>query len=215
MHPLRSALFGLLVGACAYGCAHGVDDLLTDVPGVDGGGTSISTGTPDANANGYGSADASANGDPDANGSADANGNVDANGNADADSDAAAVADAASDAAALPDASPHLDAGADSGALASGLGLPDPHGKSCKDIGGVSDCPFEKVCRIATPNGGRCDSFGTSAYGDPCGSSSECDDFNQCFNGTCTFMCRLGSHDCGKPSDCLDVGNATWGVCKT
>jgi hypothetical protein len=71
------------------------------------------------------------------------------------------------------------------------------------------------VCRIATPSGGRCESCTTcNNLGKPCAVSSDCDILFQCYAGRCTNICPLGTSFCGAVADCLNVGNATFGVCK-
>jgi hypothetical protein len=109
------------------------------------------------------------------------------------------------------------DGGADTGSpntsgMSPDLDLPGP-GDPCTVPG--SSCPGIKVCRIATPTGGRCE--GCTTCGNlhaPCTESSECDILFQCYQGKCATICPLGSSYCGPVTNCLDVGHATHGVCK-
>ncbi len=68
-------------------------------------------------------------------------------------------------------------------------------------------------CRIATSTGGRCEVGGGGLLDDPCTLGTDCDIIFQCYQGTCRDMCQLGTYECGDPSDCIDVGNDTYGVC--
>jgi len=115
------------------------------------------------------------------------------------------------------DAGPLTDAGSstDAGSLSSDLGLPDPSGATCTSPGSLGECPSIQVCRFYSPSEGRCESC------EPCGnlnaacsSSAECDILFMCFQGRCTNFCTLGLSECGPPTDCLDVGHPTRGVCR-
>jgi hypothetical protein len=95
------------------------------------------------------------------------------------------------------------------------LALPSPDGTPCTTPGNFSECPGIEVCPIATPNGGLCESCSPCGnLNDPCSRSSECDILFQCYQGSCTNLCLLGTKQCGPPEDCLDVGHATHGVCR-
>jgi hypothetical protein len=108
-------------------------------------------------------------------------------------------------------------AGASGGAtgMDPGLSLPDPNGTPCTSYGYGTDCPGIEVCRISGPSSGRCEGCGPCGnLGASCTKSSDCDILFQCYQGKCTNICPLGTSYCGPVQDCLDVGNATYGVCK-
>ena len=100
------------------------------------------------------------------------------------------------------------------GQLDPDLGLPDPNGQPCAQIGYGGECPGIAVCRISGPDSGTCESCGICGnLGASCTKSSECDILFQCYQGVCTNLCPLGTSYCGAVQDCLDVGHATYGVC--
>lgn len=108
-----------------------------------------------------------------------------------------------------------IDAPFDAGAMDPELGLPDPNGPPCSRPGSENGCPGITVCRIATPDGGRCE--GCTNCGNlhsPCTASNECDILFQCYQGFCMGICQLGTYECGAIADCVNVGNATEGVCR-
>jgi hypothetical protein len=97
------------------------------------------------------------------------------------------------------------------------LDLPASGGAPCSPPGSTSVCAGPpQVCRIATASGGRCE--GCTKCGNlhaPCDASSDCDILFQCFAGYCDGFCNLTTpQQCGLPTDCIDVGNATVGMCK-
>ena len=105
--------------------------------------------------------------------------------------------------------------GADASPLDPDLALPAPDGQPCTTPGSFSECPGIEVCRIDTPTSGRCESCEPCGnLNDPCARSSECDILFQCYQGSCTNICTLGTKECGPPEDCLDVGHETHGVCR-
>lgn len=94
------------------------------------------------------------------------------------------------------------------------LDLPDPSGATCSTPGSSAGCGALEVCRIADANGGRCESCTScNNLNQPCSQSSDCDILFQCYAGVCTNICPLGTTYCGAVGDCLDVGNASYGVC--
>ncbi|HVY44465.1 MAG TPA: hypothetical protein VHB21_01250 [Minicystis sp.] len=126
----------------------------------------------------------------------------------------AAVSTASSSSASSASSSSASSSGSGGSGLDPALDVPDPSGMSCMGYGGQGDCPSLTVCRIATKHGGRCE--GCTAcdnLGAPCSASSDCDILFQCFRGQCTNFCQLGSTECGSPTNCIDVGNDTEGVC--
>lgn len=97
------------------------------------------------------------------------------------------------------------------------LSLPDPNGAACNDYGNLLACPtHDQTCRIASPDGGRCEPYNTNgATGYSCATSRDCDAFLECYGGVCTPFCDWsdgGGGNCyGRP--CLFVGNTSVGVC--
>ena len=101
------------------------------------------------------------------------------------------------------------------GLLDPDLGLPDPSGAPCMNYGFGSDCPGIAVCRMSGPNMGTCESCTTcNNLNQPCTQSSDCDILFQCYQGSCTNICPLGTTYCGPVADCLDIGHTTHGVCR-
>jgi hypothetical protein len=95
------------------------------------------------------------------------------------------------------------------------LSLPGAGGTPCTTPGSEGECPGIQVCRIASATGGRCEGCSPcNNLNQPCASSNECDILFQCFRGKCTNICPLGTSYCGAVADCVNVGNATYGVCK-
>lgn len=103
----------------------------------------------------------------------------------------------------------------DAGRLDPGLSLPDPTGTPCETPGNLGECSgTAQVCRFYTPDEGRCEScVSCGNLGAPCSASNECDILFMCFLGRCTNFCHLGTFECGRVDECLDVGHATIGVC--
>lgn len=117
------------------------------------------------------------------------------------------------------DATTPSDAAADAPAESGGALDPDldvpASGTSCSTPGSSSVCKSLEVCRIASATGGRCQSC--TSCGNlhaSCATSEDCDILFQCYQGTCRNICPLGTSYCGPVANCLDVGNATYGVCK-
>jgi hypothetical protein len=127
-----------------------------------------------------------------------------------------------------PDARPPTDGGAvvdattttpdakAGGSLPPDLELPAANGQVCDQYGGMTgECPSGQVCRPYSTTEGRCESCG------PCGNlnahcnyTDECDILFTCYQGRCVGYCTLGTSECGSPADCVDIGNATRGICK-
>jgi hypothetical protein len=88
-------------------------------------------------------------------------------------------------------------------------------GQKCETPGSLNECGPISVCRFFNSVNSVCESCGLcSNLGDPCASSDECDILFMCYQGTCTNFCELGSLQCGPPSNCLDIGHPTHGVCR-
>jgi hypothetical protein len=95
------------------------------------------------------------------------------------------------------------------------LDLPAPSGAPCSTPGLETRCPALEVCRIDSATGGRCEGCTScNNLGKPCSQSSDCDILFQCYAGVCANICPLGTQYCGAVTNCLDVGNATYGVCR-
>jgi len=124
----------------------------------------------------------------------------------------------ATDATATVDASSDGSMPIDAGLLDPDLLLPDPNGQVCSHPGAIGspECPaVDQVCRYFTPTEGRCESC--TACGNlnaPCAATNECDILFECYLGRCTNFCTLGTSECGAPADCINIGNATRGVCR-
>ncbi len=96
-----------------------------------------------------------------------------------------------------------------------GLVLPDPNGTLCTHYGTNIGCSNLEVCRIYDHNSGRCETCDTCGnLDDYCVTDRDCDILFQCYEHICTNICPLGTSYCGAVSDCVDVGNDTYGVCK-
>jgi hypothetical protein len=106
------------------------------------------------------------------------------------------------------------ESGADSG-LDPLLVLPDPSGAPCADPG-QTQCAGAAICRISSTTGGTCESCtGCGNLHAPCTADVDCDTLFQCYAGYCDSLCQLATpQTCGVPTDCINVGNATTGVCK-
>ncbi len=159
----------------------------------------------------------------------DAPGAADAAGDATNLDGAARAPDAASDGATRPGDGSTTDASTDASIDASGsdgrgptglddgVVLPDLDGAVCDPFGGIGACTVTGTCRIATPDSGRCETCdGGRCLGhpkDPCTHTYDCDARLGCFRGTCTPECLLGSTECGKPVDCVDIGYLGYGLC--
>jgi hypothetical protein len=92
---------------------------------------------------------------------------------------------------------------------------PDPSGQPCTTPGQETGRPSLQVCRISSPNDGRCEGCTNCGnLGKPCAASADCDILFQCYAGTCKNICPLGSSYCGAVTDCIDVGNSSYGVCR-
>ena len=86
---------------------------------------------------------------------------------------------------------------------------------TCAMPGSLVECAgTAEVCRLYSPSEGRCESCVSCGNLDaPCAASNECDILFMCFLGRCTNFCHLGTFECGRVEDCLDVGHPTMGVC--
>jgi hypothetical protein len=104
------------------------------------------------------------------------------------------------------------------GGLDPGLSLPPADGAPCTHPGAIGspECPAgDQVCRFFTPTEGRCESCTTCGnLNASCSATNECDILFECYQGRCTNFCTLGTSECGAPTDCLDIGAATRGVCR-
>ena len=117
-----------------------------------------------------------------------------------------------SDGAAAP-----IDSPTPSGGLDPDLVLPNPGGQVCDDPGAIGspECPAIEVCRMFSPTEGRCETcFACGNLGDFCTATDQCDILFECFQGSCTNFCTLGTFECGPIEDCIHVGHATRGVCR-
>jgi hypothetical protein len=78
------------------------------------------------------------------------------------------------------------------------------------------ECAGVQVCRISSTTGGTCE--GCTNCGNlhaACTTDADCDILFQCYDGYCDNFCQLATpQECGVPSDCVNVGNSTTGVCK-
>jgi hypothetical protein len=127
----------------------------------------------------------------------------------------------ASSDASIDDASRVDGAAADSAPFDSGLSPllvpPDPSGAPCAALGTGNDCASGEICRISSTSGGRCEgcSGACGNPGDPCTASKDCNTLYQCYAGQCRGLCPLGmaAGVCAVGATCIDVGNATTGVC--
>ena len=133
--------------------------------------------------------------------------------------DAATVPDATTVDTSVVDAVTALDSTATDSGGATGLDplldIPDPAGAPCSTPGSEVQCPSIEVCRIDSASGGRCEGCTScNNLGKACSQSSDCDILFQCYAGVCANICPLGTQYCGAVTDCLDVGNATYGVCR-
>jgi hypothetical protein len=101
------------------------------------------------------------------------------------------------------------------GGLDPGLAIPDPSGAPCTTPGSLNQCALAEVCRFFTATDGRCEScVACGNLGAFCTASQDCDILFSCYQGRCTNFCHLGTTECGAPTDCLNIGNATIGVCR-
>ncbi|HWO22130.1 MAG TPA: hypothetical protein VNO30_25380 [Kofleriaceae bacterium] len=116
------------------------------------------------------------------------------------------------------DAAMMIDApgGGGGGGLDPDLEIPDPSGQVCDEPGRMSgECPAGEVCRFYTSTEGRCE--GCTACGNlgaSCTATDQCDILFECYKGQCTNFCTLNSTECGAPTDCINIGHATRGVCR-
>lgn len=117
------------------------------------------------------------------------------------------------------DASKDADA-TDPTGLDPGLVLPNLGQPACDYPGGPAVCDGLHVCRIATPDSGRCDDCTAAGrcgtgVGQACSQSLDCDTLFQCFRGKCTLFCTLpaGTECGGGPGRCVNVGHLQKGLC--
>ena len=204
MVNVRSRWLAVLLLGCGA-CAHGDEDLLGEAAGPgepDKADASLSPVSSDGGADG-------------ATGAA----NIDASiPLVDApDAPDAPDAAAAKDANTVDTSAPVIvDAGVDAGSpLDPDLDLPAAGGVGCSSPGTEIGCPGISVCRIATATSGRCETCTNCGnLNASCSASDECDILFQCFMGRCTNFCHLSTpQECGNPTDCIDVGHVTMGVC--
>jgi hypothetical protein len=202
MRPLGPLHFAVILAGLAA-CALGKSDYVGE-PG---------SGTPGVAPSSQGDA-GSPNGDGTSSGGASSGGTsgTSSGGTSSGGTDAGAPADSGSDAA-KPDAAPPPP---DSGGLDPLLSLPDPSGVDCvPGLASENGCPNVSVCRISSPSGGRCESCTNCGnLHAACSSGKDCDILFECYAGSCTNFCQLGTYECGPIADCLNVGHPTIGVCR-
>jgi hypothetical protein len=183
---MRQLAWTAALFVAATGCAHGASDASA--------GGELEAGVADDGSLVTQSVDAAAGG-------------VDAGGSNDASIDDASRADGASG-----DAANAVDSG-----LSPLLDPPDPSGTPCTNLGTGNDCASGEICRISSTTGGRCEgcSGACGNPGDPCAQSKDCNTLYQCYAGHCRGLCPLGMPGgvCAVGATCIDVGNATTGVC--
>jgi hypothetical protein len=100
--------------------------------------------------------------------------------------------------------------------LDDGVVLPDLDAAVCNPFGSPFQCGANTTCRMATPDAGRCEGCDAGCAGgvkSACTRTIDCDSQLQCFRSTCTTTCILGSVECGRLADCIDVGFAGYGLC--
>jgi hypothetical protein len=111
-----------------------------------------------------------------------------------------------------------LGADADDSGLSPCLALPAADAAPCPMVGLQGSCAIGE-CLIVSPGpAGRCQNCqaqGTcSGHADaPCTVPEDCDIGWACYCGACTLMCPLSSDVFCGSSQCINVGNATEGVC--
>jgi len=96
------------------------------------------------------------------------------------------------------------------------LATPPASNQPCTWPGSMGECDGIAVCRHYVAEESRCESC------EPCGNlnafcsaSIECDILFTCFQGRCTAACSFETpQTCGVPTDCIDVGHPTHGVCR-
>lgn len=87
-------------------------------------------------------------------------------------------------------------------------------GRMCQNPGDLQECPGIAVCRFATVEYGLCESCDACGnLGAPCVEGTDCDILFECYAGSCTNFCTLGTFECGPVEACLDIGHPTRGVC--
>lgn len=139
----------------------------------------------------------------------------------DAGIDASSPGDAGHDAGGQRDGGPRdggtADVGRDAGAspLDPQLDVPPASNDPCGSPGSLSECSGIAVCRFFSPDEGRCESCtGCGNLFASCASGEDCDILFVCFQGQCTNFCTLGTSECGRPADCIDIGHPTRGACR-
>lgn len=119
------------------------------------------------------------------------------------------------DVAVEPDVRPE-DTGGTFTPLDPDLDVPAASNPPCTTPGSMGgECPSLSVCRHFSAEESRCESCeacgNLNAF---CSQSSDCDILFTCFMGRCTAACDFRTpQTCGNPSDCVDVGHPTHGVC--
>lgn len=97
------------------------------------------------------------------------------------------------------------------------LATPPESNPPCTTPGSRGECGFLEICRHFSAEESRCESCddGTcNGLGQPCSRTAECDILFTCYLGRCTGTCDLTTPQvCGVPTDCIDVGHPTHGVC--
>jgi hypothetical protein len=218
IRPLRSFLLALFVagGAYAAGCARGDDGLATPPvasPSIDGGASQPQSAPPAS------AADAAGPVSPGSDASTVPEDASPPDSTAGDDGAADASLDASPDVAPPPvDAAPTVDASqpdASDAGLSPLLSVPAPGSQACSSIGEDVDCPLGDVCLISTPSSGACEScVACHGYQHSCNTDDDCGPPYQCYANVCSYLCRIGHHDCSSLGEqCVNVGNAQYGVC--
>lgn len=96
------------------------------------------------------------------------------------------------------------------------VSVPPADNEPCDTPGAMFECSGIAICRLYSAESSRCESCEPcgNLYA-PCSSSSECDILFTCFEGYCSAMCSFETpQTCGVPTNCIDVGHPTHGVCR-
>jgi hypothetical protein len=114
----------------------------------------------------------------------------------------------------VPDTTPE-ETGGSLTPLDPALSVPPRGSEPCETPGSFGECSGIAVCRLYAAEESRCESCETCGnLNASCSASNECDILFTCYLGRCTAMCSFETpQTCGNPSDCVDVGHPTYGVC--
>ncbi len=96
------------------------------------------------------------------------------------------------------------------------VSVPPGDNEPCDTPGAMFECSGIAICRLYSEDSSRCESCEPCGnLHSPCSASSECDILFTCYEGYCTAMCSFETpQTCGRPTDCIDVGHPTHGVCR-